>query len=212
LFDVSTINILLNHYLIGSSEHWPGSVIFWQIDGKGNIRDGKIMLYDPASGHRVKYPFNHITWEHSVLKIIDYNLQQYFFGEHLLNLYPSLPVSIVASEKTAIIASVYFPQFIWLATGGKNGCKWTIPHVFKVLKGRQVTFWPDINAYDDWKFKTAELEKSGINVVISAFLEQEASESDREAGLDLADYLILFRPSQFKDIQVRNQAAEVVPL
>jgi hypothetical protein len=210
IFDPSTVNKLVNTYLIGTSKNWPGSTVFWQIDTHGNIRDGKIMLYDSATGHRVKHPYNHITWAHSALKLKEYNLQQCFFGEHLLNLHPTIPVSIVESEKTAIIASVYFPQFIWLATGGKHGCKWTTPQVFNVLKGRHITLWPDISAYDDWKVKALELSKSGLQVSVSNLLEQVATNSEREAGLDIADYLIRFKPSQFADIDLNPK--ESIPL
>jgi hypothetical protein len=197
IFDPSTVTHLINIYLIGTSKNWPGSAVFWQIDTNGNIRDGKIMLYDPTTGRRIKQPYNHITWAHSALKLKDYNLQQCFFGEHLLKLQPELPVSIVESEKTAIIASVYFPQFIWLATGGKHGCKWTTPTVLNVLKGRHITLWPDIKAFDDWQTKALELTKSGLQISISNLLEKVATASEREAGLDIADYLIHFKPGQF---------------
>jgi hypothetical protein len=200
IFDPSTVIHLINTYFIGTSKNWLGSSVFWQIDTQGNIRDGKIMLYDPATGRRVKQPYSHITWAHSALKLKEYNLQQCFFGEHLLNLHPTFPVSIVESEKTAIIASVYFPQFIWLATGGKHGCKWSSPQVSTVLKGRHITLWPDIKAYDDWKLKAGELSKSGLQVSISNLFEQVATESEREAGLDIADFLIRFNPNQFLDI------------
>ncbi len=202
IFDPTTVTHLINTYLLGTSKHWPDSTVFWQIDTHGNIRDGKIMLYNPTNGHRIKRPYNHITWAHSALKFKEYNLQQCFFGEHLLKLHPNLPVSIVESEKTAIIASVYFPQFIWLATGGKHGCKWTTPQVFNILKGRRITLWPDIKAFDDWKQKAQELLKSGLQVTISYLLEQVATNSEREAGLDIADYLIRFKPNEFTDNKV----------
>ncbi|MBV5312759.1 MAG: hypothetical protein JZU47_05650 [Prolixibacteraceae bacterium] len=211
IFDPASVTHLINTYFIGTSKNWPGSTVFWQIDCQGNIRDGKIMLYDPANGHRIKQPFNHITWAHSALKLKDFNLQQCFFGEHLLNLHPTLPVSIVESEKTAVIASVYFPQFIWLATGGKHGCKWTTPTVLNFLKGRHITLWPDIKAYDDWKLKANELSKSGLRVTISNLLEQVSTDSEREAGLDIADYLIRFKPYQFSDIEF-NKPKDALPI
>jgi hypothetical protein len=200
IFDPSTVTHLINTYFIGTSKNWSGSTVFWQIDCHGNIRDGKIMLYDSTTGRRIKQPFNHITWAHSALKLKDFNLHQCFFGEHLLKIHPTLPVSIVESEKTAIIASVYFPQFIWLATGGKHGCKWTSAQVSTVLKGRNITLWPDIKACDDWEKKALELEKSGLLVAISNFLEQVATDSEREDGLDIADYLVRFKPDQFNDL------------
>lgn len=42
------------------------------------------MLYNPTTGKRIKEPYNHVTWVHSVLHKEDYNLKQCFFGEHLL--------------------------------------------------------------------------------------------------------------------------------
>ena len=210
-FDQSTIKKIVNTYLIGTSKNWPGSTVFWQIDTHGNIRDGKIMLYNSTTGRRVKHPYNHITWAHSALKLKEYNLQQCFFGEHLLKIHPSLPVSIVESEKTAIIASVYFPQFIWLATGGKHGCKWTTPQVSSVLSGRHITLWPDIKAYEDWKVKALQLVKSGLQLTISNLLEQVATETEREAGLDIADYLICFKPEQFNDLPALARGDIVLP-
>ncbi|HEX7412807.1 MAG TPA: DUF6371 domain-containing protein, partial [Bacteroidia bacterium] len=40
------------------------------------------------------------------------------YGEHLLS---DKTICLVESEKTAIIASFFYPQFDWLATGGANG-------------------------------------------------------------------------------------------
>jgi hypothetical protein len=51
-------------YQIGTANHWPGATVFWQVDVKGKVRTGKIMLYDKATGKRVKQPFNHIAWAH----------------------------------------------------------------------------------------------------------------------------------------------------
>ena len=36
-------------------------------------------------------------------------------GEHLLPLCPKLPVALVEDEKTAVICSAVFPEFLWLA-------------------------------------------------------------------------------------------------
>lgn len=197
LFNDTIVNDLINKYCVGTSKYWPGAVVFWQVDIHGNVRAGKIMQYNSETGHRVKTPFNHISWVHSVLKITEYNLQQCFFGEHLIGLNPDLPIAVVESEKTAIIASVYFPQFIWIATGGKHGCKWTSWDISKVLKGRKVVLWPDINAFQDWENKTAQLKQHGLNIDISNLLESEANSEESKAGLDIADFLIRFPYYQF---------------
>ena len=44
VFDSETVSSLVAKYFIGTSKHWPGSTIFWQIDSNGKIRTGKIML------------------------------------------------------------------------------------------------------------------------------------------------------------------------
>ncbi len=199
LFNETIVNDLITKYNIGTSKFWDGAVVFWQVDYNYNVRTGKIMLYDPQSGHRVKKPYSFISWTHSVLKMPSYNLQQCFFGEHLLHLFPELPIAIVESEKTAIIASVYFPQLLWIATGGKHGCIWTTPKVWKVLANRKVILWPDINAFNDWESRAQQLKQHGLNISISDLLESECNDEERIAGLDLADFLIRFPFDQFSN-------------
>ena len=135
---------LMEMYRVGTSKHWQGATVFWQISADGNVRGGKIMLYDRLTGHRVQEPFPHINWVHSVLKLPDFKLTQCFFGEHLLPEDKSRPVALVESEKTAIIASYYLPQFLWIASGGKNGC--FNVNSLSVLAGRSVVLFPDLGA------------------------------------------------------------------
>ena len=37
---------LMEMYRVGTSKHWHGATVFWQIAADGNVRGGKIMLYD----------------------------------------------------------------------------------------------------------------------------------------------------------------------
>ncbi len=83
LFGVEIANQLISRYLIGTSKHWGGATVFWQIDGRGNVRTGKIMLYSPVTGKRSKEAYHHPNWVHNVLKLPEFNLQQCLFGEHL---------------------------------------------------------------------------------------------------------------------------------
>ena len=46
--------------------------------------------------------------------------------------------------------------------------------------------YPDLMAFDDWRKVAAGLP----GVMVSDILERRASEADRAAGLDLADYLL----------------------
>ena len=114
---VEAANEAVSRYFIGTSKHWDGATVFWQMDDFGRIHTGKIMQYDSRTGKRIKEPVNKITWVHTVLKLPDFHLSQCLFGEHLLT-GNSKPAAVVESEKTAIIASCYLPEFIWLACGG----------------------------------------------------------------------------------------------
>jgi hypothetical protein len=200
LFGPEVTTQLISRYFIGTSKHWDGANVFWQIDGSGKIRTGKIMLYDPITGKRVKEPYSRIDWVHTVLKYPDYNMKQCLFGEHLLH-DKIKPVALVESEKTAIIASAYLPQFIWLACGGKDGLN---ADKCKVLAGRNVILFPDISKPEAGKLTTFELwSKKATDIstlarfTVSDLLERKATEDERKQGLDLADYLVRFDPSMF---------------
>ena len=179
---------LMSQYKVGTAKHWKGATVFWQIDSKGKVHTGKIMLYDNKTGKRIKHPYNHITWAHSLLHNDNFNLKQCFFGEHLLSTNKTRTIAIVESEKTAIIASYYLPQYIWLATGGKNGC--FREESFKILKGRKVILFPDIGATEYWDIKKSLMTRVGITVCTFDYLECYATKEQGKEGNDIADYLV----------------------
>lgn len=179
---------LMQRYHVGSSKHWSGATVFWQIDREGHVRTGKVMLYNAETGKRVKEPFNHITWVHSLLKLPKYNLSQCFFGEHLLSQDTSKPIALVESEKTALIASYYLPQYLWLATGGKNGC--FRKENLAPLQHRKVILFPDLGATAYWEEKLQMMQSLGIEVRLFDYLERHACPAEQEAGYDIADYLL----------------------
>jgi hypothetical protein len=193
LFGVEITNELVSRYFIATSEYWNGATVFWQVDTYGKVRTGKIMLYSPITGKRIKEPFNYITWVHKALKQPEFELKQCLFGEHLINQYLFKPVAIVESEKTAVIASVYLPHFIWVAVGSLTNLN---AEKCKVLKGRNVVLFPDINGFVKWSDKAKELS-SLARFKVSDLLERKATEAERKQGLDLADYLIRFELEQF---------------
>ncbi len=181
LFDEDTVLELSQRYRIGTSRHWKGATVFWQIDQQKQARSGKIMLYNANTGKRVKEPYNHITWVHKALKLTDFKLRQCLFGEYLLSEEPTKVVGIVESEKTAIIASAYLPKFLWLASGSLSNLT---EKRCEVLAKRKVVFFPDLGAYDKWQQKGKQL---GFQV--SDLLERKARSIDKQQGYDLADYL-----------------------
>ena len=104
-----------------SVNEWP---IYWQIDNEGKARSGKLIKYDTATGKRIKKGYAY-DWIHSRLikagKLpsdrTQWSIDQCMFGLHLLTDDKNKPVAIVEGEKTALIASQYLPQFVWMATG-----------------------------------------------------------------------------------------------
>ena len=200
LFGNEITSKLTHKYKIGTSRHWPGAVVFWQVDIMGRIRTGKIMLYDAETCKRIKKPYDHINWVHSVLKLKDYNLKQCLYGEHLLSENKTSTVAIVESEKTAIIASAYLPQFTWLACGGLSNLT---PERCAVLKDRTVILYPDAGCFEKWDAKAKELSKF-CTCKASNIIEQSATETEKMQGLDLADFLInknCTPPHEDQDIQ-----------
>lgn len=147
-------NRLSNEYGIGT---YGNDVVFWQIDINGNIRTGKIMKYK-RNGHRVKGDNgDRIDWVHAKMKkkgiLPDtFSLVQCLFGEHLLAKYSSKKVAVVESEKTALLGSACFDNFVWVATGGKNT---GFIEKCKVLKGRDVILFPDFDGFTEWQEKSA---------------------------------------------------------
>jgi hypothetical protein len=187
LFGVEVASQLVSRYFIATSKHWNGATVFWQIDTQGKVRTGKIMLYSPTTGKRVKEPFNHINWVHKALKQPEFELRQCLFGEHLL-IDKTKPIAIVESEKTAVIASVYLPHFIWVAVGSLTNLN---AEKCSILKGRTVTLFPDLNGFDKWSSKAKELSHLAI-FTVSYLLERKATETEKKQGFDLADYLIKY--------------------
>lgn len=182
-------------YKLGSSKRWTNnkgfSVVFWQVDSKGNVRQAKVMAYDPATGKRLKSDKRDFVsfMGKAILKNWDANFQQCLFGEHLINSNPDLPIALVESEKTAVIMAGISPKAIWMATGGKDGAKWTDKSVYGVFKDRQVILYPDLGAFNKWSEK-AKILGTVCQYRVSDLLEQKATNDDRQEGFDIADYFI----------------------
>ena len=163
------------------------------MDINGKVRTGKIMQYNPETGKRIKHESGAIDWVHNRLKKSgtlpeDYNLQQCFFGEHLLGLYPEAVVCIVESEKSALISAAIFPEHIWLAAGNINGLSFD---KCQILKGRTVILYPDLNAFEKWSVKAKEIQKQCDCIIsISELLEKNATPYAKAKGLDVADFFI----------------------
>ena len=187
LFDKEKVTFLIDEFKIGTSKHWPGATVFWQMDNKGKIRAGKIMLYDPQTGKRVKRDVVLIQWVHKILKLKNYNLEQCLFGLHQLPKAGTKSIAIVESEKTAVLMTGFYPGYCWMATGGLSNLTYL---KMKVLTGRKIILYPDLGGWEKWQEKAAVLTQNGMDVQVSGILEKHCSPMDRESGFDIADYFI----------------------
>jgi hypothetical protein len=186
-FAEDAIKVAILKYLIGTSSFWDGATVFWQINQKQEVVTGKVMLYNSETGKRVKQPFAHINWMHKVLKIEKFNLSQCLFGLHLINEYSGSTIAIVESEKSAIIMSILFPNYLWLATGSKSNFKMQLLEPIKKFK---IITFPDNSEYCDWQKTCDELKGNGFDIICS-----KKSESEKyQKGFDLVDiYIELFK-------------------
>lgn len=206
LFGETIADKTLLKYLVGRSKNDNGKAcIFWRIDKEGKVRTGKIMCYNPETGKRNKDAIT--TWVHALknergqhLFTQPYNFKLCFFGEHLLDENPEKVIGIVESEKTAVIASIFKPDMVWLATGGNSGCKWREWAVFNVLKDRNVVMFPDFGyfnkkiektCFDEWLERAEKIkERMPCNIQVSSILEDSLGAEERANDFDLADLLI----------------------
>ncbi|MCW3108469.1 MAG: hypothetical protein JWQ09_2975 [Segetibacter sp.] len=188
----------LEKYCIGRAKADNGKAcIFWNVDNDYKIRTGKIICYNPLTGKRNKDIVP--TMVHKTYNK-DFNLKLTFFGAHLLDQCPDKTIGLVESEKTAIIASIYMPDMIWLATGGASGCKWREYSVFNVLKDRNIILFPDFGyfnkktlktCYQEWTERALSIsERMPCTIKVSRVLEDNLSEEERVNDFDLADMLV----------------------
>ena len=170
-----------NYFITGTNHFWNNATVFWQINHKEQIQGAKIMLYNKNNGKRIKEPYNHINWLHKATKEPDFKLCQCLFGLHRINEDYQKTIAIVESEKTAIVMSIFLPDFIWLATGSKGNFKFEL---LEPLKKRNIIAFPDKGEYNNWLNKATELSAYGFKIVVSDLIEN----TEFENGFDLADY------------------------
>ena len=197
LFSMDELESLMRIFKLGATK--DGSVIFWQIDTKGQCRSGKIIQYDPDTGHRIKDEYrDHIKWVHPILKkrgvlADDWELSQCLFGAHQLRLDRNRgkKIVVVESEKTAVIGTAVSPEFVWMATGGLS--QLSAERCYDI-HGRDVILYPDTDpegsTFRKWKEKAEDLKRIGCRVDVSDILERTASAADKEAKIDIGDVMI----------------------
>ena len=174
-FGRETAYDLQSQYNIGTASN--GGTIFWQQDDKGRFRTGKVIYYK-ENGKR-----NHDrkSWfVHSKIKQ-NFTYQQCFFGLHLID--GTKPVALCESEKTAVMMSVYQPEFIWVASGGSEMLS---PLRLAELKRLDKVF-ADNGQFDKWKEKTRNFEGRQMDVTV----DRAVADGLLENGSDILDLVLM---------------------
>lgn len=66
---------------------------------------------------------------------------------------------------------------------------------YNVLKGHKVILFPDLGMLDNWHQKSIALIRHGIDANVYDYLERNATDEDKVAGLDIADFLLRQMPN-----------------
>ena len=133
---------LRDNYNIGTAK--GGGTVFWQEDRKSNVRTGKVMYYN-SNGRRNK---DRMSWFVHKQIADDFNYRQCFFGLHLTT--PDKPVALCESEKTAILMSVFMPEYTWVASGGSEMLN--LQRLNELPRLDMV--FPDNGQFEKWEQKT----------------------------------------------------------
>jgi hypothetical protein len=179
----------VGRYRIGTSGHWPGATVFWQLDTEGFVRTGKVMLYNAKTGKRVKQPFNHVTWAHVlILRDMEFAVggssvgsgqlavsskEQAFANCKLLTANFHLEqvlfgAHLLAENPNSHVAIVESEKTAIIASMHDDKRIWLAtgslgnlnPSICQALKGRTVTLYPDLGAYPKWKAKARTLQRA----------------------------------------------------
>ncbi|CAD0008908.1 DUF6371 domain-containing protein [Flavobacterium salmonis] len=189
LFSEEQVKEAVLKYLICNSKRWIGATIFWQIDNYERVHAGKILAYNQETGKRSKSDDGKalIDWVHSILKrkgiVNQFNLNQCLFGLHLIKDTEVQVIGLVESEKTAVIMSIFKPDYVWMATGSKSGFKYEF---LKPIQQYKIIAFPDKSEYNDWSIIAKRLNMFGFSIIVNDWLENTSYKD----GIDLADVYI----------------------
>lgn len=127
-----------------------------------------------------------------------FNLRLSLFGHHLIINDREKTIGLVESEKTAIIMAIVFPEFIWVASGGKTMIQ---DYKFLFFTNRKCLVFYDLHPKDDiyldWSEKlTFYSRKYGYDFELidyySDFLknDKEKIEYWKNKQFDVADFVL----------------------
>lgn len=177
------VDYVKESYALGSTK--DGGTIFWNINSDLKVQKAKICYYN-ENGKRTnkfKVPYKNEDGFYACL-----------FGAHLV--YDAIKgnktITLVESEKTAIVGSILLPHYIWLAYGGINGLS---TDKINCLIGHTVVIIPDMseNAVCIMYDKLTLLQELGINASIWDMTDGKTDQELKEEGLYNCDLEDVFR-------------------
>ena len=124
----------------------------------------------------------------------------------VISVCPKKSVCVVEAEKTAVIMSEVYPEYVWLAAGGLGEVQ---VEKFRPLRGHKVVLFPDTDpdgiAFKRWS-DAADLVmqqpfwEDSPPIRVSPVLELHASPSQKSRKIDLIDFLFEPQISQISQI------------
>lgn len=169
-------------YYLGKTK--SGQPIFWMIDD----------MFRPHDAH-----IGSSAWMSTLLKareplIASWQVTHCLFGLHLLTntdiTFNELVVCVVESVRSCVVLSELFPEYLWMATGYLANLN---EMVFLPLKGHHVVCFPATDPTGDtyllWLSVATKARKYGIDITVSRFLEDHASDEQKAREIDLVDFL-----------------------
>ena len=208
------IKAAAERYFIGTSNYWEGSTIFWQVDENMNVHAGKIMLYDPLTGKRIKEPYNHVNWVHKAMEknkfqipkpvnyssktncntefkdcntIVGHDCETFVLQQCLFGLHN------LHDDTYKSIGIVESEKTAVIMSILKRDIQWMATgsksnfkeKLLEPLKGRTIVAYPDKSEYSDWEKVSEVLSLKGYNISCDRFLELKGIDE----GGDLWDFL-----------------------
>ena len=186
LFPLDEVRRVFRLYRVGATREFNTDApalasAFPYLNAGGQCVDIHLMPYD-ADGHRWKSGYSQ-NWIMAMKKQNDRRAPWPLFGEHLLSLNPSAPVGIVESEKTALIAAICAPGYVWTATGSLNNFN---ARRCAALDGRECYVFPDADGITQWREKAAALHASGFRIFFCGEFITDHAQAPKD---DLGDIL-----------------------
>ncbi|MDQ1089018.1 DUF6371 domain-containing protein [Siphonobacter sp. SORGH_AS_1065] len=187
----------LEKWLVGTNPKGMTSFVMKNRDGQ--VMNVKWIRYN-ENGKRGHDEFD----EYSLKQLPPDSGRKYgicLYGEHLLTQDKAIPVCLVESEKTAVLASFFYPSYTWLACGSANGL--TAAKITALI-GRKVYWLADAD-------KAGRQEASSLKNLVKFKVKHKIVDlfPERNDGWDIADGIVAgLRP----DLKEAMNSAEWVRL